>query len=220
MKFLLTVALLLGSHVLKADTLDDQIYSLSRKISTNVYSSNRLTADEKMQVVKALNNASYLLERVGGNNGGGRPDYPSYPSYPPSRPLACDQEPAFQETFVRVKAFAYSTTGLNLTSEGATQYALEWTKQYSCAQAPRFIENFSRVKRFAYATSGLNLTDAGATDFAKAYAQSLCQGYELESEFQRAYQFAYSSGGLNMTSSAATEYAKKQVMQNAFSCRY
>ena len=125
----------------------------------------------------------------------------------------------FHATFSKIKSFAYSTSGIDLSSNESTQYAQEWTNTYPCNVADEFITNFKRLKKFAYSTSGLDMSSSESVDFAKNKIERFCSNYQLESEFKRHYDFAYSTRGLDLSSSESREYAANQVDRFAFTCR-
>ncbi|MEA9355635.1 hypothetical protein SHI21_05470 [Bacteriovorax sp. PP10] len=234
MKSFLALTLILGSQLVQAAPMDDQIRSLARRVTNNSQMAERLTQDEKIQVLKALNNADVILARVGtdyGNNGPGPgpgrdpwpsqpgPSYPPYPPYPST--VSCEREPTsvFQAAFVKVKNFAYSGNGLNYDGVSATNFAQEWARKYPCAYADQYVKNGTRIRTFAYSGNGLNYTGTDATAFTVANIDKFCSNYNLEQEFSAAYTFAYSGTGLNMNGTDARNYALNRVQSNAFTCR-
>ncbi|MCP4911750.1 MAG: hypothetical protein GY909_01425 [Oligoflexia bacterium] len=144
------------------------------------------------------------------------------PVPPRPRPIAvCSQNRNgdYHATFSKIKSFAYSTSGIDLSSSESTQYAGEWTNTYPCHVADEFITNFKRLKKFAYSTSGLDMSSSESVQYAKNKIERFCSSYELEAEFKRHYQFAYSTGGLDLSASESREYAINQVDRFAFTCR-
>lgn len=227
MKSFLVLTLILGSQLVQAGPMDDQIRSLARRVTNNSQMAERLSPDEKVQVLKALNNADVILARVGtdyGGNGPGRDPWPNpYPSYPPypSQQVTCDRDDnsAFQAAFIKVKNAAYSSSGLNYDSVSATAFAQSWASKNPCSYADLYVKNLLRLNTFAYSSSGLNYGSADARKFAIDNADNLCSGYNLEQEYSSAYNFAYSSNGMNMNSVDARNYAIARIRSSAFTCR-
>lgn len=232
MKSFLALTLILGSQLVQAAPMDDQIRSLARRVTNNSQMAERLTQDEKIQVLKALNNADVILARVGtdyGNgNGPGRdpwptnpgPTNPSYPPYP-TPPMSCerDQTSSYQAAVMKVKNFAYNTSGLNYDSTSAANFAQDWARKNPCSYADLYVKNGTRIKNFAYNTSGLNYNGVDAARFAVENTDRFCSNFNLEQEYSSAFNFAYQPSGLNMNSTDARNYALSRIQPNAFSCR-
>lgn len=149
---------------------------------------------------------------------GPRRDHPIPQRPEPRYSVPCSQDYRFQETFVKIKAFAYAGDGYNYSSTGATNYATNWTNTYSCDLADKFIADFKRIRSFAYSGSGLNLSSSGAVSYADSMIKKLCQGVNFEQIYQRDYSFAYSGSGLNLSSSGARAYAQPRMESQAFVC--
>lgn len=236
MKFFLTLTMILGSQFVHAEPMDDQIRSLARRITNNSQMAERLSQDEKVRVLKALNNADTILGRVGtdyGNGGPGRDPWPTpapnpnpypypnpnpYPTYPAP---ACEREQAsvYQSAFSKIKTLAYAPSGFNYDSASATAFAQNWTRNNPCSYVDQYVKNANLLRQFAYSPSGLDYSSASAANFAIQNADKLCTNYPLQQEFTAAYNFAYSRNGLDMSSIDAKVYALEQVKFNAFSCR-
>lgn len=210
-----------AQYVPQRDRLEGEARKLSLQMRTLVENNvDRLDERDLETVVRNLERAKdVLLGRVVDPGPGPGPFPPPLPPIPAPR-FTCDRASVseYQSTFVRIKDFAYSSEGLNLTSSGATSYAHEWTQKYACEDAYRFMTEFTRLKNFAYASSGLNRTSSGAVSYAKEGIDRICEGYNYEQEFSSLYEFAYSTRGLNMTSSAATNYARERVEPQMFQC--
>lgn len=125
----------------------------------------------------------------------------------------------FQSTFVKIKNFAYSSSGLDMSSAAATNFAQDWSTRYACADADRFISIFTRLKNFAYSTSGLDMSSAASVGYAEQGVNNLCENYNFEAEFKNLYNFAYSTSGLDLSSAAARDYARQRVEPQMFQCR-
>lgn len=135
--------------------------------------------------------------------------------------VVCSQDAPhiFQSTFTKIKNFAYSGSGLNLTSNGATDYAVNWTDSNPCDLADGFMRRIANLKQFAYSGSGLNMTSSAATQFALENENRVCvDDTSYADEFQVHYQFAYSGSGLNLTSNGARDYAFKKIQPKYFTC--
>ena len=163
-----------------------------------------------------LRRTEKLLEKVRLSALGMDSDEPNYPQ--PT--LVCAQEGVdrYQQSFLKIKNFAYSSQGLNLTTDGAVSFATTWTKLQPCSYADKFIVDFGRIKNFAYSSQGLNMTNDGAVNYAKAMVARICANVPFEQIFSKHYNFAYSSSGLNMTSENARRYAQPKTEAEAFIC--
>ncbi|HLE10334.1 MAG: hypothetical protein A2504_04445 [Bdellovibrionales bacterium RIFOXYD12_FULL_39_22] len=213
----------------------DQSYKLQRAVEDMRYSpqGNRRTA--RAATVALLEMANRMLGELDGgyNPGPGPAPIPPTPPYPypgpnpgpgPYHPpmlrvCAQDSVDQMQAAFTKIKAFAYSTSGLDLTSSGAADFATTWNDRYPCVVADEYIADFQKIKTFAYSTRGLDMNTNGAIEYASRNIEKLCDNFDLEGEFRKHYDFAYSTSGLDMTSSNAIEYARGKIEPRAFSCR-
>lgn len=222
MKTLLFLTTILSSQVLHASISDDQIRSLARRINLNSQSSERLTADEKIIVLKALNNADSILARVADDRRDPIPP-PRDPNWPrPVPQMTCDREIVsnYQAAFEQIKNFAYSSSGLDYTSASATSFADSWTKNNPCYTAPIFVKEATRLLNFAYSTSGLDYTKQASVTFTLDNVDRVCEGARYEEEFTQYYNFAYSRTGLDLSAVEAKKYALDKIQNSGvFSCR-
>lgn len=69
--------------------------------------------------------------------------------------------------FRQLKAYAYSSDGLDLTNPGAVNWAEERLKD----TPPFDLERFKQLKAYAYSSDGLDLTNSGAIDWAMTKLQ-------------------------------------------------
>lgn len=193
---------------LEAKRLSIQMRTL---VENNV---DRLDDRELNQVLRNLERAKDLLL--------GRVSPPPAPNpIPVPQPRrVCEFAPVeiYQATFMQIKNFAYSSSGLDLSSQAATAFATEWMQRYSCEDANRFISLFGRLKNFAYSSSGLDMSSAEALNYSKNGINRLCEGFAFEAEYKNLYNFAYSTGGLDLSTTAAREYARARVEPQMFSC--
>lgn len=199
------------------DRLEGDARKLSIQMRTLVENNvDRLDERELNLLVRSLERAKdLLLGRVTPPGPGPGP----FPPVPQPR-FACDRASVaeYQATFIKIKDFAYSGNGINLSSSGATNYAAEWVRKYACEDADRFIAQYVRLKNFAYSGQGLNMSSSGAIDYANNGIDRLCENYAYEQEFRGLYDFAYSGRGLNMSSSGAVRYARERVEPQMFVC--
>lgn len=209
MKAFLTLTLILGSQLVFADSIDIQIRDLARKINLSARASNRLSVDEKIQVLKALNNADSVLERVAGDRPGPRP-----------RPLTCENEGGanYYDAIKKVKEVAYSSSGLNLGSSDAEKYATGWATRNSCSETDKLVSDIKVIKAIAYSSAGLNLSSSEASAYAADNAEKVCPNADIDKTIREARSFAYSPSGLNMSSSDASRYAAEQAQRTVFAC--
>lgn len=135
--------------------------------------------------------------------------------------IVCSQDAVnvYQATFQRVKTFAYSTSGLDMTSAQATSFANDWTNRNSCNEADGYLRRIASLKEFAYATAGLDMTSAQAKQFALDNERKVCvQDNGFWDEFKQLYNFAYSISGMNMSSQQARDYAWNKIQPKYFTC--
>ena len=131
-----------------------------------------------------------------------RPSQPPVPRAPAeARAL---RPPAFDLSgFEELRAYAYSASGLNLTSRDAIAWA-----EAKLAEGPAFdLARFKQLRDYAYSLSGLNMTRHAAAVWAE---QRVPPGaFDLE-EFRKLRDYAYSVSGLNLSAKDATEWAERQ----------
>jgi len=163
-----------------------------------------------------LRRTEKLLEKVRLAALGIDSDEPNYPM--PTMVCAREGVDRYQQTFLKIKNFAYSSQGLNLTNEGALNYATNWTTQQPCSYADKFIVDFTRIKNFAYSSQGLNMTNENAVNYTKTMVPRICANISFEQIFSKHYNFAYSSQGLNMTTENARRYAQPKAEAEGFVC--
>lgn len=220
MKFLIamTLAFPLLASAQSRPEIESQLTNELREVNL-VIKENLQHMDENdiYEATRALRSIKRIARGQRPGPGRDRPT-PQGPTNPYPREIPCSQDYRFQETFVKIKAFAYAGDGYNYSSTGATNYATNWTNTYSCDLADRFISDFKRIRSFAYSGSGLNLSSSGAVSYADSMIRKLCHGVNFEQIFQRDYNFAYSGSGLNMSSSGARAYAQPRMESQAFVC--
>lgn len=211
MKSFLTLAFLLGAQLVQAAPIENQIRSLARRINNNSEMAERLSQDEKIQVLKGLNNIDSILARVGNS----RPDRAPRPR----RSCENDSTTNYQSSFLKIKNFAYQASGLDYSDASAIAFAKNWLSQNSCERTDEYIKTTLRLKSFAYALNGLDYDKEKSVVFALANSDIFCTEYNIEQEFKRNYNFAYSAEGLNMSKIDAQKYAFTFISKEAFSCR-
>jgi hypothetical protein len=114
-------------------------------------------------------------------------------------------KPVNQTAFQEAYTFAYSSSGLNLTTASAQEFANKITQDPNPMAA---LAAFKEAYTFAYTSSGLNLTAASAKEFAWKITDQRNPKSTL-SCYKQAYTFAYSSSGMNLTAAAARAHAEK-----------
>jgi surface antigen len=120
------------------------------------------------------------------------------------------------QQFYAAKEFAFSSTGLNLTTNNATQWALNYNQTHRCGTIHEYARQFAAVKEFAFSSSGLNKTTSRAVSIATQWVDRGNCGnsdvvQQLWSAYEREFQFAFSSSGLNMTTNNARSYAIQKL---------
>lgn len=174
----------------------------------------RMTERELIQVERKLLDVSSIA------NGNMNP-YPNpvpnpYPNPIPTPypSMTCAQEGTtmYQNTFVKIKNFAFNT--VNTTSTGSVQYATNWTNKFPCYIADKFIRDYSRIKTHAF--NAMNMTSTGSIQYAERMVSRLCSQVPFEQIFNQHKSFAFNT--LNMTSTGSIQYATPKMEAEAFYC--
>lgn len=143
------------------------------------------------------------------------PDYPSqpdYPTYPPNNgSLAGYCEDYDHSQFTAAKDYAYSSSGLDLSSSQATEWALEYNKTHACNTIQEYSARFTVLKNFAYSSSGLDMSSRDAVNYAlsKVETTTVYEAEQMQSTLTAIKDFAYSSSGLNLSSSEASAIGRE-----------
>lgn len=223
MKPFLAFILILGTQLAFAAPIDEQIKSIAKRIANNTQSTERLTQDEKIQVLKALNNADVVLLRVATDTGSSSGVDPWSSNPGPKNPnpttRSCDKDSpsSYQESYSKIKNLAFSTRGFDYQNPVAHTFAKEWTHNYPCNYADQYIKNARQLVSFAYSTMGYD--KVYAVRFAIANTDKFCANYKIADEYFLAFQFAYKGSGLDMNSIEARDYALNKISPYAFSCK-
>ena len=133
----------------------------------------------------------------------------------------CSQESAerMRRTFKSIKIFAYSIKGPELSTEEATNFAIDWTNTYPCAYSETYQRTYLTVKRYAYATNGgLGLSKEDAIKYASDNAINFCGDKNFKNDFWAAFKLARYE--MEMPQAQATEHAKRIVERDHFTCRW
>ena len=133
----------------------------------------------------------------------------------------CSQENAqmMRTTFKSIKIFAYSIKGPELSTQEATEYAINWTNTYPCGYADSFERNYQIVKRFAHTSqSGLNLPKADAIAYANEKTPQFCGDLSFKNDFWAAFKLARYE--MDMPEQEARAYAQRVVERDHFTCRW
>lgn len=138
---------------------------------------------------------------------------PGHPGYPPNNSLAgyCDDYDHSQ--FTAAKNFAYSSNGLDLTSNGATDWALNYNQTHACYTISEYQSRFSVLKNFAYASNGLDMTARDSVQYAlsKVENTSVQQAQQMQTTLSAIKTFAYASNGLDLTSADSANLARNWI---------
>ena len=193
--------------------VESALQNARRELRLNI---QRMSERDLIQVERKLQEVESIA-RGGGYNPGPIPNPNPYPTpYPTPYPqLSCAQEPTqvYQQTFIKVKNFAYNI--VNRTSSDSVAYATNWTNKYPCNLADKFIRDFTRIKNHAY--NNMNQTSSMSVEYAERMVSRVCDGVPFEQIFNQHKIFAYNT--LNMTSSQSVEYATPKMEAEAFYCR-
>ena len=174
-----------------------------RELRLNI---QRMSDRDLIQVERKLQDVASIA--AAGYNPAPNPIPTPYPT------MVCANEgtTTFQNTFVKIKNFAYNI--VNQTSSGSVTYATNWTNKYPCYLADKFIQDFTRIKNHAY--NAMNMTSSGSVDYAERMVSRLCPNVPFEQIFNQHKNFAYNT--LNMTSSGSVQYATPKMEAEAFYC--
>ncbi len=115
------------------------------------------------------------------------------------------QLPVDQNLYKDAYDFAYSSGGMNMSSQAARDFADKITSQYNGRQS---LSAFKEAYNFAYSSGGMNMSSQAARDFAWKIADQINPQQALYC-YRTAYNFAYSSGGMNLSSQGARDHAEK-----------
>ena len=192
--------------------LEQRALKLIRKIDLKSSEIRLLNYHDLESLVYNLRSAKSIIN--------GRQIAPRPPHHNRRRFLICelDDSSLMTQAFNKVYKFAYSTRGLNYSTNRARVFAQEWIKNFQCKRADSYIENFQKLYKFAYRSNGLFLSSQKARQYAREKVENFCSDYNIESEFKNYYTFAYQSNGLNMSSHHARAYAREKVESVGFSC--
>lgn len=113
------------------------------------------------------------------------------------------------QEFYAAKTFAYSTSGMDLSSDQSAQWALNYVQTHRCGTIKEYVARFKALYSMAYSTSGLNMSAANA----RAYSAERVE-YVTEPQIQQIVEtatavrsFVYSTSGLNRDSATAGRVA-------------
>ncbi len=160
-------------------------------------------------------NRGYHGSNPGNQNQGGYvvptpPPPTSYGSYASLRGYCSDQD---HQEFYAAKAFAYSTSGLNLTTDQSVQWALDYTRSHRCGSINEYSARFRALYSLAYSTSGLNMSSNDAAAYASKRVETVTeqQVQQIREVSTAVKNFVYSTNGLNRDSSTAARVAMAWV---------
>lgn len=119
------------------------------------------------------------------------------------------------ELVQKLKEFAYTSSGLDMTSSAAAKWALNNWRRFTKQDFSDFVSRVKSLKNFAYESSGLNMISTRATEWALEYESKLAVVNLplLIKRFKELKEFAYSSSGLDMISSKATQWALSEALK-------
>jgi hypothetical protein len=197
------------------------VQSIESKVSIE---SKYLSMSEKREVLMKLREVNQILKGVNVID----PIGPIGPIGPgPVRPpvynkVVCSHEhfDLMSVTLKKVKAFAYSGSGLNMSSTQSTHWAQDWLAKYPCDVADEFISEFKKIKYVAYSGSGFNMSSTQSVNYALDITENkTCMiNDDYMEQAKKYYRFAYSGSGLNMSSREASNYSKQMVEDEFFNC--
>lgn len=216
MKCLIALFITIGSNSAYSQSIEADINLLARKISIRAQLANKLSQDEKILLVKALNSADSILSRVA--EGGS--EIPGPGTSPGVYVRSCENESMseLKKALEIVKNFAYSSSGPNMYSSEAEIYAREWVKKAPCSKAHTIEQDYKKIYEIAYSGSYMNMSSKDATAYTLKRLPGVCQNTDVVSEFKQSYEYAFSISGLNLSGKNATQYASERIEKIAFNC--
>lgn len=132
---------------------------------------------------------------------------PDYGQYGSLRGYCPDHD---HQQFYAAKNFAYSTSGLNMNSNDATNWGLQYNQGHRCGTISEYQQRHQALKNFAYSTSGLNMNSSDAIAYANQRVETLSV-YEIQamqSVMTAVKNFVYATNGLNRDSATAARVAR------------
>jgi hypothetical protein len=145
------------------------------------------------------------------------PAPPLVPTYPPviSNPTSLNGycSDFDHQQFTQAKDFAYDGNGLNMTSQAAVNWGLNYNQNHACGTISEYKARFNILKNFAYDGSGLNLTSPDAISYAlgKVETVTVIEAEKMARTLKAIKNFAYDGSGLNLTSSDASSLARQWI---------
>ncbi|MEQ1722927.1 MAG: hypothetical protein ABL930_07100 [Pseudobdellovibrio sp.] len=138
----------------------------------------------------------------------------SNPVYPPNNnSLAgyCDDYNHSQ--FTAAKNFAYATAGLDMSADGATNWALNYNQSHACNTIEEYRARFTAIKNFAYATAGLDMSAPDATRYALDRVETInvLQIQQMQTTLTAIKNFAYASSGLDLSGPESVSIARNWI---------
>jgi len=115
--------------------------------------------------------------------------------------------------FFAAKNFAFSGSGLDLSSQGATQWALNYNNTHACGTINEYQQRFSILRNFAFSGSGLDLSSQGAIDYALSKVEvTSVEAAQFEiNVFARVKNFSFSGSGMDLTSTDSEQLALEWI---------
>lgn len=143
-----------------------------------------------------------------------QPDQPTQPIYPPSNGSLsgyCDDIDHSQ--FSAAKNFAYSGSGLDLSSDQSVEWAIQFNQTHACGTIQEYMSRFSILKNFAYSGSGLDMSSRDAVNYAlsKVETTTVDQAQRMQSTLTAIKNFAYSGSGLDLSSGEAANIGRQWI---------
>ena len=141
---------------------------------------------------------------------------PPYPGYPDNNSLRGSCVDADHRQFYAAKNFAYSTAGLNMDSNRATEWGIDYNRTHACNTIAEYQDRFTVLKNLAYSTSGLNMDSASATQYALSKVESIRaeKAREMSVTLNAIKNFAYSTSGLNLSAADAIQIGRQWIERN------
>lgn len=224
MKTMLAIGLLLPTFAFAQNrqVLETRVVEAMRAARQAVNDNLQKMSDSDLRLVELQ------LQGVRAAALGGMDSRPTPVPQPNPRPVprpqptyyTCAQQgtEAYQAAFSKIKTFAYSPSGLDMTSQGATNFAQNWTNRYPCELAGKYVTDMNRLRAFAYSPSGLDLSSAAARDYAIQNIGRICTNINYEEIHSKHYQLAYSPSGMDMSAQSAHTYARIKYEEEALRC--
>jgi hypothetical protein len=140
----------------------------------------------------------------------GHPVPPPPPPPPPRTDLGGYCSDMDHSQFAVARDFAYSGNGLNLDSNQAVQWALDYNTRHACGTINEFAARYRSLYEYAYAGQYMNMDSASAQRYALTYVETMRLDWiqYWKTTFLAVYQLMYAGQYFNDDAATAVAAAR------------